>query len=278
MDLVRLPTRGFHFGPVAFEAARGVERVWLEQRAPVLMASMPISSSLWETFADAASYHLSDQGLETWDWGWKPVTPENDFRPLAADSAMVGVGYVDCVAFCDWLSDASGLRVRLPTEIEFEFAAKAGCNCDRFCEGAAAIRRGCRGYGENARRQPPPVTAFAPNGFGLRGMHGLIWQWCSDLVGRDGRIGSTAAAAGAELATWQGKPVAGTIRVIRGGSFAYPAEFSRCSARSVSVETDRNFNLGFRVVIDGDIGRERAERRLSDCLAGQGHGRSDRLI
>jgi formylglycine-generating enzyme required for sulfatase activity len=233
MNFVRLPARGFHFGPVAFEAARGVERVWLEQRAPILMASMPIASSIWQIFSDAAGYELSDRGLETWDWGWKSVTPENDFRPLAADRPMVGISYRDCVAFCDWLSELSGLRVRLPTEIEFEFAAKAGCNCDRFCEGAAAIQRGCRGYGENAGRQPPAAPAFAPNGFGLRGMHGLIWQWCSDLVDSDGCIGSTAAAAGSELATWKGKHAAGSLRVIRGGSFAYPVEF-RAAACAVS--------------------------------------------
>jgi len=277
MKLVRLPIQGFYFGPVAFEASGDAGRVWLERRTPILMASMPVTSSIWTIFSDAARYDLSDRGLETWDWGWKAITPENDFRPLAADSPMVGVSYRDCVAFCNWLSDVSGLRVRLPTEIEFEFAAKAGCNCDRFCESAAAIRRGCRGYGENARRQPPPVSAFAPNGFGLRGMHGLIWQWCGDLVDCDGRIGSTAAATGPDLATWKGKHVAGNVRVIRGGSSAYPAEFSRCSVRSVSVETDRNFNLGFRVVIEGDMERELAERRLAECLAGHGHGRSERL-
>lgn len=277
MNFIRLPNQGFHFGPVAFEAEGDVGRVWLERHAPILMGSAPVTSSVWAIFSDATGHDPSHRGLETWDWGWKAVTPENDFRPLATDSPMVGVNYGDCTAFCDWLSDASGLLVRLPTEIEFEFAAKAGCSCDRFCKGAASIRHGCRSYGENARRRPPLASSLAPNGFGLRGMHGLIWQWCSDLVERDGCIASTAAATGPELATWKGKFGAGKVRVIRGGSSAYPVEFSRCSVRSVSTETDRNFNLGFRVVVEGDMERELVERRLADCLAGHGHVRSERL-
>jgi formylglycine-generating enzyme required for sulfatase activity len=174
------------------------------------------------------------------------------------------------------LSDISGVMVRLPTEIEFEFAAKAGCRCINFCRSAASIQQNCRSYGENALRQPPPVSSSQENGFGLLGMHGLVWQWCSDLVDGAGHIHSTAAAAGPNLAIWEGK-LPPNARIIRGGSFAYPVTFSRCATRSVSAETDRNFNLGFRVVIEEESECDLVEQKLATCLADYGHGRNTRL-
>ncbi|MEP3345019.1 MAG: SUMF1/EgtB/PvdO family nonheme iron enzyme [Litoreibacter sp.] len=242
MKMIGVTSQSFSFGNT--DAGASENRV---TTTPFFMSEFPIDTGLWNQFVTATGYHHSLDGAETWDWGWTVADPQNGFDPLQPNHPAVGVCYADSLAFCAWLTELSGTHVRLPTEIEFEAAARAGCRCTTYCKSAKSVRDVVRQYGDNALRRPPSLNDKAANAFGLYSMHGHIWHWCSDVVNLDGEVPSTAALVMSDVARWDGKSVSDG-RVIRGGSFAYPVEFACCVARSISRETDRNFNVGFRVV------------------------------
>ena len=131
------------------------------------------------------------------------------------------VSYDDALAFCAWAG------TRLPTELEWEYAARGGVNGRRFPWGDELGTKTCnvfRGPFPHASAGTVPVDAFAPNGFELHNVIGNVWEWCAD-----------AFAPGAF--------------VTRGGS--YTCHDSHCtryrlSARTGSAPDTSMGNLGFR--------------------------------
>jgi len=224
---------------------------------PYALSTQPVSAAQWARFTEITGYVSQGSPLETWDWGWARVGPDTTFLPLASDHPVVGVSHADALAFCAWASACCGAEVRLPSELEFEHAARGGCTCHRFCGAAKAVRDQLRCYGDNATRHPPRMSQAGINAIGLRGMHGFIWHWCSDGVAPNGAIRGDRPGA-----RWHGKPLARGGYIIRGGSFAYPPDFARCAARNASHEDDRNFSLGFRIALDKIPGFERARMTL----------------
>jgi len=232
---------------------------------PFYLSEYPVSAGQWQVFQRATGYESRACPVETWDFGWTAVSADNGFEPLRTDHPVVGVTFADSVAFCRWISDGCGGDFRLPSEVEFEAAARAGCSCRHYCESARAVREKVRQYGNNASRRPPVLADAGENRLGLRGMHGLIWQWCSDAVTPEGRVPSTERLVSPSLSKWSGKMAQGA-RIIRGGSFAYPIEFARCASRSISAGTDRNFNLGFRVAMCDHPAADETQARLNVLL------------
>lgn len=224
---------------------------------PYALSTHPVSAAQWAHFIEATGYISQGAPLETWDWGWTSVNADTTFLPLSFDHPVVGVSHADALAFCAWASTCCGAELRLPSELEFEHAARGGCICHRFCAGAKDMRDQLRRYGDEAKRQPPRLSEAGINRLGLRGMHGFIWQWCSDRV-----TSSDIVDGNRPRASWQGKPLARGGYIVRGGSFAYSAEFSRCAARNASHEDDRNFNLGFRVALDIGTGFDSVRKTL----------------
>ena len=122
--------------------------------------------------------------------------------------------------------------VRLPTEVEWEYACRAG-SADAYCFGAEEDRLGdyCW-YDGNAAGNDPPVGAKRPNDWGIYDMHGYVWEWTSP---------SERDSAGAEPKR----------RVIRGGAWTSPAAECASHARRVIDATSRGPDIGFRCVVVG---------------------------
>ncbi|MFF0455070.1 formylglycine-generating enzyme family protein [Nocardia africana] len=185
--------------------------------------------------------------VEGADWA-HPFGPDSDVGTLA-DHPVVHVSWEDARAFCAW----SGTR--LPTEAEWEYAARAG-STGPFPWGEDFEPGGQRQMnvftGEFPRTAPGahlgtmPVNAYAPNGFGLYNTTGNVWEWCSDFFSPDYyRHSPEANPAGPDL---------GRDRVMRGGSYLCHLSYCRryrVSARQGSEPVSSTGNLGFRVV--GDI-------------------------
>ncbi|HSA55739.1 MAG TPA: formylglycine-generating enzyme family protein [Gemmatimonadaceae bacterium] len=166
---------------------------------------------------------------------------------------VVHVAWEDAVTYASW---AGG---RLPTEAEWEYAARGGREREAHVWGNAphdpSHPRAHIYPGPFPARPaaPAPVGSYAPNAFGLYDMSGNVWQWTLDryaehTYARDHRRGVVRNPTGPT----EGDPGAGTDRVIRGGSFLCSDEYCRgyrVSARSPGAPDTGAEHIGFRVVM-----------------------------
>ena len=167
------------------------------------------------------------------------------------DHPVVHVTWHDAMAFCAW----SGTR--LPTEAEWEYAARGGRADDPFPWGDALEPNGEHRMNVFQGRFPAentkgdgwagtcPVQTFPPNGFGLFEMTGNVWEWCADWFATDTYRKSP-------LHNPRG-PDRGQARVMRGGSYLCHASYCRryrVDARSANTPDSSAGNIGFRVARD----------------------------
>jgi formylglycine-generating enzyme required for sulfatase activity len=159
---------------------------------------------------------------------------------------VVNITLDEARRYADWIGRKAGLACRLPSEAEWEYAARAGtttaypwgaevghgnANC-RNCFGEAAAHDV---YGTR------PVASFAPNPWGLYDMAGNVWEWTADCwsPSHDGAPTDGSAVGGA----------CGE-RVIKGGSWYYFAPMSRPAARARNGAEVWSYNIGFRVLCE----------------------------
>ncbi len=203
--------------------------------------------------------------LDWWRWvpgaNWRhPEGPASDLKGRE-DHPVVHVTYEDAAAYARWAGK------RLPTEAEFEWAARGGLDRKRYAWGdelkpggrwVANIFEGrfpTRNTGEDGYVGTSPVTAFPPNGFGLYDMGGNVWQWTSDWYRPDwyARLAAAGVArnpAGPPTSRDPSHPDAPT-RVIRGGSFLCSDQFCTrylVGSRGRGEASTGSSNLGFRLV------------------------------
>lgn len=167
---------------------------------------------------------------------------------------VVHVSHNDALAFCAWAG------ARLPTEAEWEYAARGGLDQARYPWGDELTPRGAHrcniwqgafphhntladGYPGTA-----PVKSYRPNGFGLWNVAGNVWEWCADWFGVDHPAAPLTDPAG---------PPEGTDRVIKGGSYLCHDSYCnryRVGARSRNTPDSSTGNTGFRVAADASNG------------------------
>ncbi|MBI5761961.1 MAG: formylglycine-generating enzyme family protein [Planctomycetes bacterium] len=175
---------------------------------------------------------------------WYAIMGNNPSHFSGADLPVEMVSWEDCQQFCRKLSAKTGLRVRLPTEAEWEYACRAGSK-DRFCFGAGGdMDSGLDAfawYRFNSDMQTHAVGGKRANAWGLCDMHGNVWEWCEDVYLGDYTDTPTDGSA------WTGN---GPGRVIRGGSFGYYSPGCRCARRNGHKIDIRGDSLGFRLVVE----------------------------
>lgn len=162
-------------------------------------------------------------------WGWQDKHP------------MVHVNYNDAVAYCNWLGEEYVGDWRLPTEAEWEYAARGGSlnRSDTYRGGSDWERVG--GFADNAGGQTNSVGRKRPNDLGIYDMSGNVWEWCRDWYGENYYSNSPKSNPKG--------PASGSGRVIRGGCWRYSAAYCRVAYR---IYYDPSYRLdinGFRVVL-----------------------------
>jgi formylglycine-generating enzyme required for sulfatase activity len=154
---------------------------------------------------------------------------------------VVAVSWFDSVTYCDWLSTVSGSHYRLPTEAEWERAARGGVEGMDFPWGnGLPITR--PGYHDNWHTGPEPAGQSEPNAYGLFEMCENVHEWCSDWF--------AAAYYSTSPDRNPSGPEAGSRKASRGGSWRHHIKISRCSARSSIPPEFKYADYGFRVARD----------------------------
>ena len=184
----------------------------------------------YDRFAQATARELPD------DEGWGRST-----RPV------INVSWEDTTAYARWLSEETGATYRLPSEAEWEYAARSGSTA-RYWWGDAISRENevmanCAGCGsEWGGEQTAPVGSFAVNGFGLYDLHGNVWEWTQDCWHKNYRDAPLdarprEAAAGGDCSR----------RVVRGGSWSIGPKWVRSAGRNWDSADVVSIGLGFRL-------------------------------
>jgi formylglycine-generating enzyme required for sulfatase activity len=154
------------------------------------------------------------------------------------DQPVVGVSWWDAKAYCDWLSERHARRFRLPTEAEWERAARGGLEQKLYPWGDAPMFER-ENYQGRWREGPEPVGTSAPNAFGLYDMCENVHEWCADWYDPGYYAASPARNPRG--------PDNGTRRASRGGSWRHHFKIARCAARSSIPPEFRYADYGFRI-------------------------------
>ena len=231
------------------------------------MSATEVTVAQFRAFVDATGYRTTAEssgkgGEHLFAWNEKPRSDpklnwKNPGFSQADDHPVVHVSWHDAVAFCDWLSKKEGVKHRLPTEAEWEYACRAGTSTNWYCGDFANHLQRAANFADkelvtayqadrsmfsisDGSAYTSPVGSYIPNAFGLFDMHGNVWEWCSDWYDpvyynyspSDDPTG----------------PKNGKTRVQRGGGFWHSGVFSRSAYRDHGPPDQVMSCLGFRVV------------------------------
>ena len=238
-EMVVIPAGSFMMGSPASETGRyedegPVHRVTVQQFA---LARAEVTFDQWQACVDDGGCRSNRRpGDDGWGRGSRPV---------------INVSWEDAQEYVAWLNGkVSGTPYRLPSEAEWEYAARAGTSTaypwgDRATHEYANYGKDdcCGGLAKGADRWEymAPVGSFPANPLGLRDMHGNIWEWVEDCW--HGNYNGAPRTASAWLSQQNGNC---SLRVLRGGSWFHNPGFLRSAFRDRIVPGNRGGILGFR--------------------------------
>ncbi len=149
------------------------------------------------------------------------------------------VSWYDCQLFIEKLNEMTGMSFRLPTEAEWEFAARGGKKSEGYKYAGSNDVNEVAWYSSNSTSMTQPVATKAPNELGLYDMSGNVWEWCQDIYGKYSSQPQTNPTG----------PSTGAFRVFRGGCWVLPATSSRVSLRVNNMPTTTSAYLGLRLAL-----------------------------
>jgi formylglycine-generating enzyme required for sulfatase activity len=246
MEFVLIPAGNFVMGSPLHEAERGISEV---------QHAVTISKAFYMQVTEVTV----DQ--------WRSVMGRRFLarKKGSGDMPVVKVSWHDCQKFIRKLNQVTGHTYALPTEAQWEYAARAGTTTaymwgnQRDCS-LAMFANNPRKYAEcvAANRsaglkagRPAPVKRYPPNAWGLYDMHGNVWEWCRDLFHGYDRV-SVVDPCTTET---------GQNRVRRGGSWFGPGYSMRSANRAYAHPMSRLQNRGFRLVMISENGTPESEPR-----------------
>ena len=236
---------------------------------PFYMGAHEVTVGQFRKFAEASGYKTeAERGLNhgqpykgrrkmsTWrnPMAWRKGYVQKEDEPV------LHLGWVDCVAFCEWLSKEEGREYTLPTEAQWEYACRAGTTTPWHFGGLEDVEKVAHEYAywsdgaQSKHPVPRPVGKGKPNAFGLYDMHGNVWEYVADwwhrLSYKDAPLNDPT---GHELPSEKGD----FRRIIRGSSFDWGRWGGDSAYRMrITQHSNQHPHMGFRVAlrIDGAKG------------------------
>jgi len=223
--LVRVPEGWFLMGSDSGQdGERPVHRVWIDS---FLLAATQVTNAEYERFLHAT--------------GAQPPPFWNDANFNHAQQPVAGVSWSEAIRYCDWLGTQTGRNYRLPTEAEWECAARGGLEQKNFPWGDEPPQS-LPDYATRWQTGPEPVARYAANAFGLYDICDNVHEWCSDWY--DPNYYATSPKRNPR------GPTSGQRKASRGGSWRHHVKVARCSARSSIPPEFQYADYGFRVACD----------------------------
>ncbi len=220
--MVTIPEGWFEMGSeVGQDNERPVHRVWVDSFE---LAARQVTRAEFVRYLEATGAAAPP--------GWDDPNFTTPAQPVVA------VSWFEAAAYCQWLSRVTGRAYRLPTEAEWERAARAGLEGKLFPWGNEPPQT-LPDYARRWLTGPEPVGRYAPNGFGLYDIGDNVHEWCSDWYQADYYAQSPERNP-------QG-PESGTRKASRGGSWRHHIKVARCAARSSIPPQFQYADYGFRV-------------------------------
>lgn len=243
-EMVLIPQGGFLMGGSDSDDTP-VHRVTLDD---YFIGRFEVTNAQYKAFCDEAGYPYPDA-----EWSPDGVRTNTDLSEKL-DYPVVGINWEDAVAYCDWLKQKTGKTYRLPTEAEWEKAARGGLEQSEYPWGneefdaEGRYRANCGSDSDNDRVRKKdgflytaPVGSFPPNEYGIYDMAGNVWEWCSDYYDETYYSRSPDTnPPGAER---------GERRALRGGSWFGGPSRMKCAARLWNYPLIRYASTGFRVAM-----------------------------
>ena len=228
-DLIRIPEGWFEMGSNSGQdCERPIHRVWIDS---FLLAATQVTNAEYERYLRATSAapppFLTDPNFN------------HPRQPVA------GVSWYEAARYCEWLSVETGRHFRLPTEAEWERAARGGLDQKQFPWGDDPPQS-LPDYNERWQTGPEPVARYAPNAFGLFDIGDNVHEWCSDWYDPN-----YYAVSPEQNPQGPGEsPMKPQRKSSRGGSWRHHIKVARCSARSSIPPEFQYADYGFRVACD----------------------------
>jgi formylglycine-generating enzyme len=227
--LLTIPAGWFLMGSNSGQdCEKPVHRVWVDE---FQLAVTQVTNSEYELFLRATG----SQAPPFW-------SDENFNHP---EQPVVGVSWFEAEGYCCWLRAQTLRDYRLPTEAEWERAARGELEQAEFPWGNEAPQSSLPDYAARWQSGPEPVARYAANSFGLYNMCDNVHEWCSDWYDANYYAVSPERNPSG--------PGSGRRKASRGGSWRHHVKVSRCSARSSIPPEFQYADYGFRVA----CGRER---------------------
>lgn len=222
-EIILVEGGSFHMGGYVRDSEEPLHRVVLDT---YYIGKYPITVGQYRAFCA-----ITGKSMPTVDNGWAG----SEHVPV------VNVTYGDAVYYCDWLSENYGRGWRLPTEAEWEYAARGGCRSKGYIYSGSDDLSVVGWFAGNANGRPVIVGRKQANELGIYDMSGNIWEWCKDWY-------DTEYYTSSPISNPQGPP-SGTCRVLRGGAYDDIPLTCRVAHRSSHTPgTAHRINSGFRVV------------------------------
>ncbi|HIE03300.1 MAG TPA: formylglycine-generating enzyme family protein [Candidatus Latescibacteria bacterium] len=255
IEFVLVPGGTFRMGDIWGDGASDERPAHEVRLSDFWMSRYEITVGQFRKFVEETGYTTTAEAESSSVTWRRPSFSQDDSHPV------VYVSWYDAARFCNWLSRKAGLEevydertwkadlkklgYRLPTEAEWEYAARSGGREVRYIKGDTITHEEANFGGTEGRDRwnyTSPVGSFPPNGLGLYDMIGNVWEWCNDWY--DNHYYSKSPKVNSP------GPKSGKYRVLRGGSWLERClKCIRAENRSLGKPNVTKIDAGFRVVL-----------------------------